>query len=38
MMPLGNVLEISALVRSISSMISFAFEPDVWAIMMLQPG
>ena len=36
--PLGRVFEISAIVRSISSMISLAFEPEVCEIMMLQPG
>jgi len=36
--PLGKDFEISATTLSTSSIISFAFEPEVCAIMQLEPG
>ena len=37
-MPLRSDEAMSADTSSISSMISLAFEPEVWAIMQLAPG
>ena len=36
--PLGRFSDISATTLSISSIISLAFEPDVWEIMQVVPG
>ena len=36
--PLGSSLRISSMVLSISVMISFAFDPEVWDMFMVVPG